>query len=111
MQGLAEPGLVAEVDHRCVTAGCVDEVEVREGEGIGRVTMALDEVLQGVEGLLRQLVEAADELGTEFGQFRLAARQQLRDRDPSNVPLQQLDFLLAAGDQLRVALPEAADVE
>src|SRR6266511_215185 len=35
----------------------------------------------------------------------------IRGRDPADVPLQQPDFLLAAGDQLGVARPEAADVE
>src|SRR4029453_548585 len=105
----AEPRAVAEVDHGGVTAGGVDEVEVGEGERCGRVAVAPDEFLQRVEGALGQLVEAADQFGAVLGELRLAVGQYFGGRDPADVPLQQLDFLLAAGDQVGVALPEAVD--
>src|SRR6188472_1558238 len=56
VEGFAEPRVVAEVDHGGVTAVGVDEVEVGEGERVGRVAVAQDELPQGVEAALGQLV-------------------------------------------------------
>src|SRR5205085_4349733 len=89
VEGFAEPRVVAEVDHGGVTAGGVDEVEVREGERVGRIAVAQDEVLQRVEGALGQLVEAADQFGSVLGELRLAGGQELGDRDPAHVTFQE----------------------
>src|SRR6266496_3276530 len=75
VEGFAEPRVVAEVDHGGVTAGGVDEVEVGEGERVGRVAVAADEFQQRVEGALGQLVEAADQFGAELGELRFAVGQ------------------------------------
>src|SRR5204862_4394988 len=71
VEGFAEPRVVAEVDHRGVTAGGVDEVEVGEGERVGRVAVADVEFLQRVEGAVGQLVEATDHVGRVPGALHI----------------------------------------
>src|SRR5207253_10201441 len=75
VEGFAEPRVVAEVDHRGVTAGGVDEVVGGEGERVGRLAVAPDDGLQRVEAAAALLVEATDRVVAVRGVLRSAVVQ------------------------------------
>jgi hypothetical protein len=78
VERFAEPGVVAEVDHGCVAAGGVHEVEVGEGEFVMRVAVASHECFDGVERVRRERREAADDFGAEGGRFAVGASESCR---------------------------------
>lgn len=81
----SKPGVVAEVDHGCVAAGSVQEVELGEGELVVGIAVAAHECFEGVEGLRRELRETTDEVGTERGRFALGVGKDFGDGQAAEV--------------------------
>jgi hypothetical protein len=66
--------------------------------------VAADECFEGVERLLREGREAADELGPEGARFAVGVGEGLGDEPAAEVALEEPQFLLASRDKASVAL-------
>ncbi|MBK3576381.1 HAMP domain-containing protein [Streptomyces sp. MBT65] len=103
--------VVVEVDHRGVSAGHVDEGQVRQREVGGGIAVPFDQLADGEVLAPRRRLEAGDDIAPDGDGLRVGRGKRLGDRDAAEKPVSEGEFGLPALEELRVLLAQPLGAE